>query len=329
MQQITLQIIAIFGMIGLGVWMERRHWFPTEFSAHLSKLMINIFYPCLLFSAILQKYTLPNIAKDWVMPLAAAGIILVGWMLGVILIRYTPFFGRMRAPTRRAVHFSCTMNNYSFLPIMIVAGSSLGTTGVALVALTTLASDTFMWTLAFSTLTGQRVSLKALPKMCLRPPVFALLLAIGLLILVAPWTKDQPFFTAYPWTASLVKSLGNIGAATIPTSAFICGMSLGRMNLSGIFSRLQFKVTLLRMFIIPAITVTLLALCPGLNEAQLLILAIIALMPGAMGGVSIAEVYGGDTPFVSAMILNTHALCLLTVPLGLWVLSCFKTLPGF
>lgn len=333
MQQITLQILAIFGMIGLGIFVERQHWFPREFSAHLSKLMINIFYPCLLFSAILQKYTLAKIANDWVMPVGAAGIVLVGWLVGSFMKR--TLMGRMRAPTRRAFHFTCTMNNYSFLPIMIIAGTSLGKTGVALVALTTIASDTLMWTLGFSTLTGQRVHWRDIPKMCLRPPVMALILAIlGLLLCaglsaITPWEITNETLLANPYSALVLNTLYNfIGGATIPTSALICGMCLGRMNLNGIFSLLQLKTTFIRMIFIPAITVTLIALLPGLTEAQRFVFALIALMPGAMGGVSIAEVYGGDTPFVSAMILNTHALCILTIPLGLWILSLCTSLPS-
>lgn len=332
MQQITLQILAIFGMIGLGIFVERRHWFPREFSAHLSKLMINIFYPSLLFSAILQKYTLDKIIGDWVMPVGAAGIVLIGWTIGFFAKR--TLMGRMKAPTRRAFHFTCAMNNYSFLPIMIIAGTSLGKTGVALVALTTIASDTFMWTLGFSTLTGQRVHWRDLPKMCLRPPVMALILAVfGLLVCallsaLSPWKITNETLLSNAYSALILNTLYNyIGGATIPTSALICGMCLGRMKLNGIFSILQFKTTLFRMVLIPAVTVTLIALIPGLSEAQRFVFALIALMPGAMGGVSIAEVYGGDTPFVSAMILNTHTLCILTVPLGLWILSLFTNLP--
>lgn len=333
MQQIALQILAIFGMIGLGFFIERRQWFPPSFSAHLSKLIISIFYPCLLFAAILQKYTLAKLAADWVMPLGAAGIILVGWSVGWCAKRWV--MGRMRAPTRRAFHFTCTMNNYSFLPIMIVAGTTLGTSGVALVALTTIASDTLMWTLGFSTLTGQRMHWRELPKMCLRPPVMALLLAMGCLVVCAvvnAFTSlniTNETLLANPYSALVLNTLYTaIGGATIPMSAMVCGMCLGRIPLSGMLSRLQLKTVLFRMVLIPAITVSLIAWIPGLTDAQRFIFALIALMPGAMGGVSIAEVYGGDTPFVSAMILNTHVLCIVTIPLGLYLLSLVSQLPA-
>lgn len=326
MQAIVLQIAAIFGIIGLGFFIERSKSFPKDFSASLSKLIINIAYPCLIYSAIIQKYTLEKIANDWMMPLGAACIILIGWTIGrlakITLVRHT------RAPTRRAFHFTCTMNNYSFLPIMIIAGTPLGTQGVALVALTTIASDTLMWTLGFSTLTGQRVEWRSLPKMCLRPPVMALLLALLSLFLIFLINKcfncniTNETLLENPYSAIIINTLYKyVGNITIPVSAIVCGMCLARIPLAGLLSKLQFQTMLFRMVIIPAILILLIALIPGLSDAQRFVFSIIALMPGAMGGVSIAEVYGGDTAFVSAMIFNTHIACIVTVPTGLWLLS--------
>jgi predicted permease len=57
------------------------------------------------------------------------------------------------------------------------------------------------------------------------------------------------------------------------------------------------------------------------NEDLRFVFGIIALMPGVMASVSMAEVYGGDIPFVSAMVLNTHVACIVTVPIGLWILG--------
>ncbi len=326
LQEITLQIVAIFGMIGLGYFIERSKQYPINFSAALSKLVINVFYPALIFSAIIQRYTLEKLANDWIMPVGAAVIIAVGWTIGRFAKQY--LVRHYRAPTRRAFHFSCVMNNYSFLPIMIIAGSPWGTEGVALVALTTIASDSLMWTLGFSTLTGQRVKWQEIPKICLRPPVMALLLAIACLCLMAivnvlfGWHITNETLLENPYSSIIINTLYKyIGNATIPTSAIVCGMCLSRIPLKGLFSKLQLQTTLFRMVIIPAILITIIALVPGLTEGQRFVFSIIALMPGAMGGVSIAEVYGGDTTFVSAMIFNTHITCICTVPIGLWILS--------
>ncbi len=319
MLDIAIQILGIFAMIGVGVVATRCKWFPGDFSTHLSGLLIRVFYPCLLFSAILKTYTLEKIADDWILPAGAAGIIFVGWSVGWFAKRF--FVRHHRAPTRRAFHFTCALNNYSFLPIMIVAGTALGEKGVAMVALTTIASDTLTWTLGFQTFTGRKASLRELPKMLLRPPVFALFAAI-LLVVAFHFCAITPadLFDCRATNMALTVLNKYLGGATIPTSALVCGMRLGQLDLRGLFTPLQCLTTLFRMVLIPAIVVALLC-CLPLTEDQRFVLGIIALMPGAMVSVSMAEVYGGDIPFVSAMILNTHAACLVTVPFGLWLLE--------
>ncbi|MBQ9693704.1 MAG: AEC family transporter [Kiritimatiellae bacterium] len=316
---IAIQILAIFAMIGIGTWATRRQWFSKDFSTQLSLLLIRVFYPSLLFSAILRKYTLAELADKWILPAGAATIIGIGWCIGWVAKR--TFVRHFKAPTRRAFHFACTMNNYSFLPIMIIAGTPLGEEGIAMVALTTIASDTLMWTLGFRTFTGKKLDLKSLPSVFLRPPILALCLAVCCLVLfhffaITPETLSTCHFAK----VTLNTLYTYLGSATIPASALICGMRLGQLRLTGLITYPQIMIAILRMVIIPAIILFLLALLP-LPENYKLVFGIIALMPGAMVGVSMAEVYGGDIPFVSAMILNTHALCIITVPIGLWFLG--------
>ena len=316
---IAIQILAIFAMIGVGVVATKWHWFPDDFSTHLSKLLIRVFYPSLLFSAILRNYTLEKIAENWILPLGAAGIMGVGWCVGWVLKRFA--VRHFRAPTRRAFHFACTTNNYSFLPIMIIAGTSLGERGVAMVALTTIGSDTLMWTLGFRTFTGRHVNLRALPDLLFKPPVLALMAAIVALICfhflgITPAHLND----VLPVRVSLNTLYTYLGGATIPTSAIVCGMRLGQLDVKGLFTPLQLATAFCRMILIPAIVLTILYFLP-LTLEQRMVFGLIALMPGAMVGVSMAEVYGGDIPFVSAMILNTHLLCVFTVPIGLWLLG--------
>lgn len=319
MFEIAVQILGIFAMIGVGVLATRRRWFPEDFSTQLSTLLLRVFYPALLYAAILRNYTLAKIAANWILPAGAVGIVLVGWSVGWLAKRF--FVRHFRAPTRRAFHFTCTMNNYSFLPIMIIAGTALGERGVAMVALTTIGSDTLMWTLGFRTFTGQKLRLRALPTLLMRPPILALVSAIATLALLHLLRVGPAELTAcLPTRVALETLYKYLGGATIPTSAIVCGMRLGQLQLRGLFTPLQLATAALRMVIIPAIVLAILACLPLSAEVRT-VFGVIALMPGAMVGVSMAEVYGGDIPFVSAMILNTHALCVLTVPLGLWLLG--------
>lgn len=315
----AIQILAIFAMIGVGVLATKKHWFPEDFSTQLSKLLLTVFYPSLLFSAILKNYTLTSIASNWVMPVGVVGILVLGWFVGWIAKR--TIVRHHRAPTRRAFHFTCTMNNYSFLPIMIIAGTPLGDVGVAMVALTTIGSDTTMWTLGFRTFTGRKIHLSTIPQLLTRPPILALFSAIAVLVVFHFFGITPQDLESHTTTSVALNTLYKyLGGATIPTSAIVCGMNLGKLSLKGLVTPLQLLTSAFRMVIIPAIIIALLCIIPGLTPEQRYVFGVIALMPGAMVGVSMAEVYGGDIPFVSAMILNTHLLCIVTVPIGLAIL---------
>lgn len=319
MLTIAVQILGIFAMIAIGVVATKRKWFSEDFSTQLSKLLLQVFYPSLLYAAILRNYTLAKIAANWELPVGAVGIMVTGWCVGWLAKRYV--VRHYRAPTRRAFHFSCTMNNYSFLPIMIISGMALGEQGVAMVALTTIGSDTLMWTLGFRTFTGRRLSWRALPGMLMRPPILALFSAIATLAVLHVFGVSERDLEGWlPTQVALQVLYKYLGGATIPASAIVCGMRLGQLSLKGLFTPLQVGVAALRMVVIPAIIIGLLCVLP-LSAEMRLVFGLIALMPGAMVGVSMAEVYGGDIPFISAMILNTHALCIVTVPVGLWILQ--------
>lgn len=321
MIQTAIQIVAIFGMIGIGVAAGKRHWFPDDFSVHLSKLLLSVLYPALLFSAILRRYTLSSLAANWQLPVGAACILLTGWAVGWLAKR--TLVRHYRAPTRRAFHFICTMNNYSFLPIMLIAGAPLGETGVAMVALSTLGSDTLMWTLGFRTFTGQRIRLRTLPKVLTRPTLLALLSAVALLAVLQCFGVGTDDLMRWPLTKTVLDTLYvYVGGGTIVTSSVVCGMCLARISPKGLLAPLQLLTAAFRMVIIPAVLLTVLILLP-IDPAQRYVFSVIALMPGAMVGISLAEVYGGDTPFLSGSLLLTHLLCIFTVPLGLWVVSFF------
>lgn len=323
MSQLAIQILGIFAMIGIGTFAAKRNWFPADFSTHLSALLIRVFYPSLLFSAILRRYTFSAILENWVLPVGAAAIVAVGWTVGWGVTRLLKT--RVPEKTCRAFRFSCALNNYSFLPIMLIAGTPLGERGIAMVALTTIASDTLMWTLGFCTLTGRTVSRRTLPALLLKPPVFALFAALAILFVCHLTGFNPARFQEMALTKTALNVLYTyLGNATIPASALVCGMRLGTLTFSGILSPLQLSVAALRMVIIPAVLLTLLLLLP-LSADVRFVLSLIALMPGAMAGVSIAEVYGGDVSFISAQILNTHLLCILTVPLGLHLLTLFTS----
>jgi hypothetical protein len=83
-----------------------------------------------------------------------------------------------------------------------------------------------------------------------------------------------------------------------------------------ILSPIILGASVLRLIVVPAITITVLMLIPMDGEIRR-VLILIATMPVAMASVTLAEAYKSDADFSAAAILFTHVACLVTVPLWL------------
>ncbi len=310
MYPVFLQILGIFAIIFCGWLMGRRRWFNPLFGADLSRLLIWFFYPALIYGSLVRSFTFDQVCARLWLPLGAAGILLLGWGVGWVAKR---MLRGCRAPTRRSFHFACMMNNYSFLPIMIVA--PWGEQWVAMVALSALGSDVLMWSLGFKTLTGRRFGVRELHRL-ISPPVVALAAAVLSLALLA--ALGQPRLPLLCTTGLDV--MYGAGRGTVPVSALICGLRMASTPPGSLGSPLLGITCFLRLLLIPALALSVIFFLPLEADVRML-LSILAIMPGAMSGVSLAEIYGGDPGYMSAMILSTHLLCLATVPFWMWLLE--------
>jgi predicted permease len=121
MFSIFLRIAAIFLMMTCGVWLRRRQVIDEVFNRQLSRVLVTLFYPALVFSAIIRNLSWNELCAHWMLPVAVFLIQTMGWLVGrgcLPLLRGRP------EPTRACFRFVVAVNNYSFLPIMIVASRS-------------------------------------------------------------------------------------------------------------------------------------------------------------------------------------------------------------
>ena len=106
------------------------------------------------------------------------------------------------------------------------------------------------------------------------------------------------------------------GDATIPSSAVICGARIAMLKPNKIVTPLILGSSVLRLIVVPALTIAVLMLVPMDLEIRR-VLILIATMPVAMASVTLAEAYKSDADFSASAILVTHVACLVTVPLWL------------
>lgn len=300
-----------------GYLLNRLKVIDAAFNRQLSLVMLNLLYPCLIISSFMRNFTWETLLQNWIMPLGAALVMLTGWVLGALTL---PLFKNRPDATRRSYHFSCMMNNYSFLPIIMASALWPGNEmAIALILFSGLGSELCVWTLGIKALTGQRLGWQ-LMRHLLSLPMTALLGSISMLAIAHfgaahGWLPPVGSYGELPRT--LLESTRLVGAATIPASAIICGSRIAMLQPEHLWSRLMCSSTLLRLVVVPAIALLLLRLL-HLDQQATQILALIALMPAAMASVSMAEAYGGDPEFAAGAVFVTHLVCLITIPLWLY-----------
>ena len=293
----------------------RMNWLDARFNRQLSLLMLNVFYPCLIISSILRNFTLESLLQNWMMPVGTIFILGTGWILGLITL---PLVKGYPLSTQRCYHFICMMNNYSFLPILLAA-SLWNEKAVALIAFSALGSELCVWTLGIKSITGQPLE-RSFLRHLVSMPMLALgtsfiLLALRSLCMHHQWIP-APGSASNELLTTLLDTCRMAGGATIPSSAVICGARIAMLQPHKILSPIILGASVLRLIVVPAITITVLMLFPMDVEIRR-VLILIATMPVAMASVTLAEAYKSDADFSAAAILFTHAACLVTVPLWL------------
>ncbi len=299
-----------------GYALNRLKIIDKDFNRKLSRTLINVFYPCLIITLMVKNFTPASLAEYWVMPAGLVFILCTGWSFGLLT---KGFLKNKTDDTKRCYHFTCMMNNYSFLPIMMAA-SMWGDKAVALIVFSALGSELAIWTLGITTLTGQKLSVKSL-KHLLSMPMIALAVAFAIILIRATLIKQG--ITLSEGSSEIMlkffETCQMLSGATIPVAAIVCGSRMASMKATHLFNPAMAGTCLMRLVVIPAFCVAVIQFMPVAVEVKQ-VLFLIAIQPVAMASVALAEAFHCDAEFAATATFATHVLCLLTIPLWLSLL---------
>ncbi len=301
----------------VGYLLNRMKVIDKVFNRQLSLTLINVFYPCLIVNLMVKNFTPATLLECWTMPAGLIFILCAGWGFGLLTRR---LLKTEHQETKRCYHFTCMMNNYSFLPIMMAA-SMWGDKAVALIIFSALGAELSIWTLGIKTLTGQKLSVKSI-KHLLSMPMVALMVSFAIIYTRTFLAKNGIALNVgvIEFNGQLMESIRFLSGATIPVSAIVCGSRMASMKASHVFNPLMAGTCLMRLVIIPAFCIGIICLIPLELEIRR-ILILIAVQPAAMASVALSEAYRSDAGFAAAATFVTHLLCLLTIPLWLGLLT--------
>ncbi|MCP5489045.1 MAG: AEC family transporter [Verrucomicrobia bacterium] len=292
-----------------GAWgVRRRGWVGPGFTRGLSRLTLEVFFPCLVLTQIIKTVEAGTLHTVGALGLYAAGMLGVSGWLAALVHRH-----RHLAVDRRSFVYCAVMPNWIFLPLAI-AGPLYGDPGVALVILFNIPMQILLWTVGVAYLHHALRGTRAFRDLVLNPGLLAALVGTGIGIF---WKPDPG---SAGWIESLFAIVARVGSVTVPVSLVVLGCQLEEAGeLIGRSRGGHKDVVWLRLLGAPVVAMVLLlatALLTGwpASHDSRMVLYLIASMPVAVSAPVFLARYGREAGFAAQSVLRSTLVSMITVP---------------
>ena len=301
-----MQIIIMFLLMGLGALFYRRGIISDRGSKDFSALLLNFVAPCVIIHSFERTYD-PSMAGQLIQ-----SFFLTFLLTALSAVIATLFF-------RRSVrdYADCRMcsvfpnNGFMALPLL---EALCGSNGIFLGSVSIVVTNIFLWTYGVQLLTtaaGHASHVINWKKIFFNPGTIGFYL--GLLVFLAP--IELPSVIAAP-----IEYLSNLNT---PLAMLVLGVYLAQSNLLDILKdRSMYLVSLVRLIIIPAVSIALILLLPFDPQVEQVVLIGIS-TPCAIAASMLAQQYGTNYRYSSRIIAFSTLLSAISLPI---VLSIYQIL---
>jgi len=306
---IFLAILKVFLVAAFAGLLVRIKWITQENVNTLSKVTINVFLPCLIFSKVIQTFDPVAMPFWWTLPLAGMAMNFFG--LGLAWL----FFFKETPQKNNMIALASLQNvAYLVLPVVEVAYPENFDLMAVYIFLLVLAINPVLWSVGKMLMSHQKIVFSF--RSFLTPPFLINIVAI-LVVLVR-------LDTYIP--ALVNESITLLGEATIPVVTFVLGATLGSISLTKWPTfKDSFRVMSVKFLFIPVFTLLALKLF-AINESEPLLADLFMIQAAAAPATALilqVRSYGGDLQQTGSLVLISYGLCLFAIPGWVAVLHFF------
>lgn len=287
-------VMLVYMMIGY--FLYKKKLVSAGGSADIGRILLYIVMPAAILKSYLADFSRERLEGLFVSFLAA----LLSLLLSIAAARIA--FSKEQGIER----FGAAFSNAGFIGIPLVQ-MTLGEEAVFYVSSYVALLNILQWTYGLVTITGDR-SLISVKRLRINPILLSFLAGIALFLLPV----------SLPETAENV--VGTIAAMNGPLAMIVLGVYLGQVPLRSLFSgRVVYRCALVRLIVIPVLTMALLFVFPEKYHMLKLTILIAASAPVGSNVSIFAQLYGQDyMQSVKEVTLST-LLCIITLPLILGI----------
>ena len=272
----------------------------------LSKLVVKIFLPFLIFYTITSEFDPGKQTYWWMIPLAAIILSSIGLLLSALL-----FYRQIQE--KKSFFPLTSMQNaaYLILPIGEIVYKDQFEEFSLICFLVVLGLSPFMWTVGKLILTDDKSSGPGIKKI-LTPPFIASILSI--VIVLTGLNQYIPTL--------IIDTTELIGQATVPLATFILGATLA-VSIGSIPPLMDsLRVLSVKFIFLPIITIIALKLTHTADSFPLLadVLVIQSASAPATAHILQLRTYGGDLKRAGGIMFLSYLVCLIAIPgwLAVW-----------
>ena len=297
-------VVLMAMLMAIGFYVRKRGALNDEGENTLIYLLVNITNPAMIINAMNIDSSSGQLKNGAVIVAAAVIFDILLFLLGKVL------FSKVEDKEKKKImRFSVAFMNGGFMGFPLVA-QLYGSQGMFYATMFYIPNMAFMWTCGLNLLLGNNEDKrtgKLLKSMFLNPGMVAIY--VGVILYFAQ--LDLPLFAT-----KLLELLTN---ATTVISMIIVGSKVATIGLKESFlSRDAYFATFLRIIISPVIMIVMLKFVE-LGKMIEEIFVIYASLPVAALSTIMSQKYGGDSQLSSKLVVITHLLSLVTIPLFFWL----------
>lgn len=293
----------IFILGALGYILVRKNMLSSAGLDALSRLVIQIIFPALIFTQLLKNFSFSLYPNWWIFPLASLAITAAGLIVGLFLLKL------IKLKTHRLQFLSLVgFQNSGYLPLALAASMFSGqemNNIFIYIFLFLLGFDLVAWSLGIYMLTYNKEAKFKLRHIFSAPVVTNLatlaLIALGL----NRFVPDTVF-----------KPIQMVGNCTLPLALIVVGGNVALIQLKNIDKKAVFFFLLGKLIILPALGIWLM-LRLGLPQLFGFLIVMQLAMPSATSLSVIIRRYNREDALISQGVFFSHMISLITIPLFL------------
>ena len=299
MQILAMQIIRMFVLAGLGYLLFKGGKISREGSRTLGNILIYLVLPAVIINGFLVERTQEHVLGL----LYSAGIAAVLLMVSILVSR--AFFKKDAIAA-----FAGAFSNPGFFGIPLII-ASLGQGAVFYAAGFIAFLNIGQWTYGVSIMNGQPIREGLKPQKLIRAP-FVIAVAIGLVL----------FAFGIRLPGIVTDTLSAVTALNTPLAMFTVGIYLAQTDLRRMIAKPSlYAVSLIRLILVPLISLALLTLLPAAWHDMKLVLLLVVSCPVGSNVAVYAQLHGRDYAYAVETVVISTLFSLVTIPAVAWLAS--------